>query len=131
MDCEPENAIAAEGCDQAYEQRRGSQPPGNSNPKVTSEGVAHRNAVVSEAAALDARHNPGGDQRLDKRLQFIRDGAYRIKGRPLFDMEDLWNDPARQESEHHEDADKNEQAPTGAQAPGVEENFLHIVGTIA
>jgi len=79
---------------------------------------------------LDAGHNPGGDQRLDKRLQFVEDGAYRIKGRPLFEMDDLWNDPARQESESREDADENEQAPTGAQAPGVEEKFPHVVGTL-
>jgi hypothetical protein len=31
----------------------------------------------------------GGDQRPDKCLQFIRDGAYRIKGRLLVEMEDL------------------------------------------
>jgi hypothetical protein len=29
-------------------------------------------------------------------------------------MEDLRNDPVREESESHENADKNEEAPTGA-----------------
>src|SRR5260370_17799878 len=129
MNCEPEDAIAAEGRNQAHEQRSGSQAPSKSNPEVASERVARRNAVAEEAAALDAGHNPGGDQRLDERLQFVGDGAYRIKGRPLLEMEDLWNDPVRQESESHEDADENEKAPTGAQATGVEEDSSHIEGT--
>ena len=50
-------------------------------PNVTSEGVARRNSVVSEAAALDSGHNPGGDQRLDKRCSSSEMGAYRIKER--------------------------------------------------
>jgi hypothetical protein len=44
-------------------------------------------------------------------------------------MEDLRNDPVRQESESHENADKNEQAPSGAQATGVGEESSHIVGS--
>ena len=39
---------------------------------------------------FDASHNPGGYQYLGKRLQFARDEAYRIKGRPLLGMEGLW-----------------------------------------
>src|ERR1017187_7362781 len=89
MDGQPEDAIAAKGCNQADEQRSGGHPPGQSNPIVASEGVAHRNAVVREAAALDAGHNPGGDQRQDKPQQFVRDHLYRIKERPWFDMDDL------------------------------------------
>jgi hypothetical protein len=76
-------------------------------------------------------HNPGGDQRLDiSACSSFGDGTYRIKGRPLFEMEDHWNDPACQESESHKDAEEHEQAPTGAQAPGVEEKFPHVVGTL-
>jgi hypothetical protein len=45
-------------------------------------------------------------------------------------MEDLWNDPVRQEAESYEDADEHEQAPTGAHAPGVEEKFPHVVSTL-
>jgi hypothetical protein len=92
---------------------------------VAPEGVTHRNAVVTEPAVLDASHNPGGDQYGDERLQLVRDEAYRIKGRPLLEMEDLWNDPVGEELESHENAYENEQAPTGAQATGVEEDFSH------
>src|ERR1035441_384609 len=126
MDCHSKDAIAAERCNQADEQRSGGHPPAQSNPIVASEGVAHRNAVVSKAAAFDARHNPGGDQYQDKVLQVIPDEAYRIKERPLLKRGDLWQDPVRQKSEADEDADENEQAPASAQAPGVEENFPHV-----
>src|ERR1019366_4413806 len=123
MDCQSGDTIAAESCNQADKQGRGTQPPGKSNPEVASEGVAHRNTVVSKAAALDAGNNPGGDQHLDKRLQFVRDHAYRIKERPLFEnrSQEL-PDPARQEYESHVYADENQQPPTGAQAAGIEEN---------
>src|SRR5712692_6884851 len=126
MNCEPEDTVAAEGRNQAHEQRSGGETPGNPNPELPSDGVAHRDTIVNKPAALDAGHNPGGDQRLDERLQFVGDGAYRIKERPLLEMEDLWNDPVRQESESHEDANENEKAPTGAQAMGVEEDCSHI-----
>ena len=126
MDCQPENAITAERCNQADEQRSGADPPGQSNPKVASKGVAHWNAVVREAAALDAGHSPSCDQGKDKRLQVIEDELYRIKERPRFDMEYLWEDPVHQKSQTHEDADENEQAPTGAQPRGVKEDFLHV-----
>jgi hypothetical protein len=61
----------------------------------------------------------------------VGDGAHRIKGRPLFEMEDLWNDPACQKSESHKDANEYDQTPTGAQAPRVEEKFPHVIGTLA
>jgi hypothetical protein len=54
------------------------------------------------------------------------DGAHRIKERPLLGMEDLRNDPVRQEFESHENADKNKDAPTGAYATGIEEDSSHI-----
>src|SRR6266567_7272531 len=114
MEGEPEDAIAAEGCNQAHEQRSGSRAPGQSRPEIDSEGVANRDAVIGEVTTLDARHNPTCNQYLDERLQLVGDGAHRIKERPLLGMEDLRNDPVRQESESHENADKNEEAPTGA-----------------
>ena len=97
MEGEPEDAIAAEGCDQAHKQRSGSRAPGKSHPEIDSEGVANRNAVIGEATALDARHNPSCNQHLDERLQFVEDGAHGIKEWPVLEMEDLWNDPVRQE----------------------------------
>jgi hypothetical protein len=39
-----------------------------------------------EAAMLVAPHNPSSKQGLDERLQFVGDGAYRIKRRPLLEM---------------------------------------------
>src|SRR5271157_1529672 len=129
MEGGPEDAIAAEGCNQAHEQGSGSRAPGKSHPEIDSEGVANRNAVSGEAAALDAGHNPSRDQYLDEPLQLVEDGAHRIKERPLLGMEDLRKDPVRQESESHENADKNKQAPTGAQATGVEEESSHSVGS--
>src|ERR1700730_12665657 len=128
MNGEPEDAIAAEGCNQAHQQRSGSRAPGKSHPEINSEGVANWNTVIGEAAALDAGHNPSRDQYLDDRLQLVGDHAHRIEERPLLEMEDLRNDPVRQESESHENADKNEQAPSGTQATVVEEEFFHIVG---
>ncbi len=129
MEGEPEDAITAEGCNQAHQQRSGSRAPGKSHPEIDSEGVANWNTVIGEAAALDPSHNPSRDYYLDEPLQLVGDGAHRIKERPLLEMEDLRNDPVRQESESHENADKNEQAPSGAQATGVEEEFSHIVGS--
>src|SRR6185503_9432549 len=126
MEGEPEDAIAAEGCNQSHEQRSGSRAPGKSHPEIDSEGVANGNAVIGEATALDARHNPSCNQHLDEGLQLVDDGAHRIKERPLLGMKDIRNDPVRQESESHENADKNEEAPTGAQATGVEEDSSHI-----
>src|ERR1700679_2402284 len=114
MEGEPEDAIATAGGNQAHEPRRGSRAPGKSHPEIDSEGVANRNAVVGEATALDARHNPSCKQYLDERLQLVDDCAHRIKERSLLGMEDLRNDPVRQESESHENGDKNEEAPTGA-----------------
>src|SRR5580704_1773572 len=129
MEGESEDAIAAEGCNQAHQQRSGSRAPAKSHPEIDSEGVANWNTVIGEAAALDARHDPSCNQYLDERLQLVGDGAHRIKERPLLEMEDLRNDPVRQEFESHENADKNEQAPPGAQATGVEEESSHIVGS--
>src|SRR5580658_2381180 len=125
MNCEPEDTIAAEDCNQAHQQRSGRRAPSKPNPEVASERGAYRNAVVEEAAALDAGHNPGRSHHLDERLQLVKDSAYRIKERPLLEMEDLGNDPVRQESEPHENADKNEQTPTGAQATRVKEDVSH------
>src|SRR5271155_1377301 len=116
MNCEPENTIAAEDCNQAHEQRSGSCAPSNPDPEKTSEGVSYGNAVVEEAAALDAGHDPGRGHNLDDRLQFIEDSAYGIKKRSLPGMEDFGNDPVRKESEPYENTDKNEQTPTGTQA---------------
>src|SRR5260370_18244293 len=114
MEGEPEDAIAAEGCNQAHEQRSGSRAPGKSHPEIESEGVANRDAVIGEAAVLDARHNPSCNQYLDERLQLVDDGAHWIKERPLLGVEDLRNNPVLQESESHENADKHQKAPTGA-----------------
>src|SRR5260370_21666609 len=126
MNCEAKDTVTAEGRNQAHEQRSRGETPGNPDPELPSDGVAHRDTVVNKAAALDPGHSAGGDQRQEERLQFVGDGAYRIKERPLLEMEDLWNDPVRQETESHEDADENEKAPTGAQAMGVEEDCSHI-----
>src|SRR5207245_6312965 len=130
MKCESEDAITAEGCNQAHEQRSGSYTPGNSNPELTSEGVTYRNTVVEELAALDARHNPGCDKHLNEPLQFVGDGANRIQGRPLLEREYLWKNPVRQEPESHENPHENEKTPTGAQATEVEEEFSHIVDSL-
>src|ERR1700739_1955500 len=123
MNGEPEDTIAAEGCNHAHERRSGSHAPSKSNPEVAPKGVAHRKAVVAELARLDASHNPVGNPRRDECLQFVGDKTDRIKRRPLVEIEELWNDPVSQEAESHENACENEQAPTGAQATGVEEDF--------
>ena len=49
MEGESEDAIAAEGCNQAHEQRSRSRAPGKSHPEIDSEGVANGNAVIGEA----------------------------------------------------------------------------------
>src|ERR1700722_12156400 len=131
MNCEREDTIAAKDCNQAHEQRSGGRAPSKPNPEVASERGAYRNAVVEEAAALDAGHNPGRSHYLDDRLQFVKDSAYGIKERPFLEMEYLGNDPVRQESEPHENADKNEQTPTGAQATRVNEDFSHSLRLIS
>ena len=57
-------------------------------------------------------------------LPFFIIGAYGIKERALLGLEDLRDGPVRQERESREHTDKIEQAPTGAQATRVKEDFL-------
>jgi hypothetical protein len=45
-------------------------------------------------------------------------------------MEDPGNDPVREEPEAHDNADKNEQTPTGAQTARVKEHFFHVVSSL-